>query len=287
MGEYLLVDAGNTCTKFAAVDKCKLGKGVGKGYDYQVNEILNVSDIRVFNQNLSLEQIDKALRRIVSHAEDVKLILISSVKSSEFNLQLTDLLSQLCSYGRVEFVPKMKQFAGITNPYEKYQDLGIDRWLGVCGAFESFNLSQKPSGQIDVMISAGSAITIDVIDSDNIYRGGVIMPGLRTIYESVGLMDNLPNLNNELYSQFYIDEAIGSCGDSTKSAICIGVKSVYLGSVDFHLSLLRREYVGSSFRYYVTGGDSSLLIENLDYGFEHISKIVFVGMMIYLCSLEN
>jgi type III pantothenate kinase len=58
--------------------------------------------------------------------------------------------------------------------YETPFTLGADRWLVCAGAYSL-------SKQSVVVITAGTAITVDLMDQHGVFRGGVIMPGLDTI----------------------------------------------------------------------------------------------------------
>ncbi|HET8866556.1 MAG TPA: type III pantothenate kinase [Gracilimonas sp.] len=55
--------------------------------------------------------------------------------------------------------------------YETPETLGIDRFLACYGATNQTSKSV-------VVIDAGTAITIDFMDQDDVYRGGLIAPGL-------------------------------------------------------------------------------------------------------------
>lgn len=58
--------------------------------------------------------------------------------------------------------------------YETPFTLGADRWLACAGAYSL-------SKQAVAVITAGTAITVDLMDQHGVFRGGVIMPGLDTI----------------------------------------------------------------------------------------------------------
>lgn len=62
-------------------------------------------------------------------------------------------------------------FQGWTNSYEVPERLGVDRFLGMLGALDL----AANSGLIVVM--AGTALTIDVLDEHGVHQGGLIVPG--------------------------------------------------------------------------------------------------------------
>jgi type III pantothenate kinase len=61
--------------------------------------------------------------------------------------------------------------AGVRNGYSDPGQLGIDRWLAVCGAFSRF---QAPVCVVD----AGTATTIDLVTASGEHKGGLILPGI-------------------------------------------------------------------------------------------------------------
>ena len=60
---------------------------------------------------------------------------------------------------------------GVTNGYATPTQLGADRWAALIGA-RGFHTGNA------VVVMSGTATTIDVLDSDGTFRGGVILPGL-------------------------------------------------------------------------------------------------------------
>jgi len=60
---------------------------------------------------------------------------------------------------------------GVTNGYENPAQLGVDRWCALIGARR---LSPLPT----LVVMAGTATTIDALDGDGAFRGGLILPGI-------------------------------------------------------------------------------------------------------------
>jgi type III pantothenate kinase len=63
------------------------------------------------------------------------------------------------------------QQCGVTNGYERPTQLGADRWAALIGAW------QLQRGAC-VVVNAGTATTIDVLDAAGVFLGGLILPGL-------------------------------------------------------------------------------------------------------------
>lgn len=60
---------------------------------------------------------------------------------------------------------------GVTNAYEDPAQLGADRWAALIGA-------RHVHGGACVVVNAGTATTVDVLDAAGIFQGGLILPGI-------------------------------------------------------------------------------------------------------------
>jgi type III pantothenate kinase len=147
--KLLVVDIGNTRTKWALADKA------GK---LSVTEACLNADIAKF----SLAQV----------AQQVNRALIANVAGEAMAHQVTQLLAPLDVY----FVTAKAQACGVTNRYSP--TLGADRWAALAAAWHS-------TQQATVVVNAGTAVTIDAVTSDGIFLGGTIMPGLHLMRESL------------------------------------------------------------------------------------------------------
>lgn len=68
--------------------------------------------------------------------------------------------------------------AGVTNLYEDPARLGVDRWCALIGAR---GMSAGPC----VVVMAGTATTVDTLDGDGRFLGGLILPGLELMRRSL------------------------------------------------------------------------------------------------------
>jgi type III pantothenate kinase len=64
-----------------------------------------------------------------------------------------------------------EQRCGVTNGYENPAQLGVDRWCALIGARR---LSPLPT----LVVMAGTATTVDALDGDGVFCGGLILPGI-------------------------------------------------------------------------------------------------------------
>ncbi len=79
---------------------------------------------------------------------------------------------------RPQFQRSGRAAAGIENSYDHPETLGVDRWLGMIGAWGRV---QAPL----VCITAGTALTIDAVDAGGHHLGGLIVPGYDLMVEAL------------------------------------------------------------------------------------------------------
>ncbi len=69
------------------------------------------------------------------------------------------------------WVAAAERACGVVNDYENPRQLGVDRWAAAVAAW------QRERREC-LVVMAGTATTIDVLDARGVFRGGLIIPGL-------------------------------------------------------------------------------------------------------------
>jgi len=146
--------------------------------------------------------------------------------------------------------------------YETVDTLGIDRYLACLGASED-------QGESTIVIDAGTACTIDYMDADDIYQGGVIMPGLFILEKGLkNYAPALPAVNRTIPDQWP--------GKSTEKCLQWGITGMFRDSI---IAVLKRyEKAFGSFDLVLTGGDAEMLESLLPYTVRIDPYLVFKGM---------
>ena len=93
----------------------------------------------------------------------------------------------------VEFLKTEKQYKNITNAYHDPSQHGVDRWAAVVAGF------QNNPGMSICVISAGTAITFDLIKQSGQHLGGYILPSYVTMHKC--LLSDTANLESALNVQ--------------------------------------------------------------------------------------
>jgi pantothenate kinase type III len=146
--------------------------------------------------------------------------------------------------------------------------VGVDRALTALAAFAK-------SGEACVVIDAGTAMTVSVVDGFGVFRGGAIAPGLtmmlRSLAAGTGALPDvlkfpLPPVPSE------------PVGTTTRDAMLIGCAEAARGLA--HRAIDRFAVSNGAYpRVIATGGDAALLFEH-DELVEHIvPDLLFIGMV--------
>lgn len=150
---------------------------------------------------------------------------------------------------------------GVANGYENPAQLGADRWAALIGARALHNGAA-------LVVLAGTATTIDVLDAQGVFHGGLILPGL-------GLMHSALARNTA-----GLPEARGVYRDiptNTDDAITGGALHATLGAIERMAAPLRRP-VGADFSVILSGGAAAELAPHLDLPLRLIDNLVLEGL---------
>ncbi len=99
-------------------------------------------------------------------------IRIANVTGGELGAAIASTLTARFGIAPV-FTAVQPEWRGLRVAYADHARLGVDRWLAMLAAW------QTTRGAI-LVASAGTALTVDVVDGDGRHLGGVIAPGLVT-----------------------------------------------------------------------------------------------------------
>jgi type III pantothenate kinase len=122
---------------------------------------------------------------------------------------------------KIESIVKEEE-VGLPIAVDEPDKVGIDRLLTALAA-----VRRVPSGCPVATINVGTAMTVDFVNTDGIFIGGLIMPGPRTMAKSLrDYTDRLPQVRTEAW--FSTDY----CGKNTNDAIQIGITLAICGAAD-------------------------------------------------------
>ena len=146
--------------------------------------------------------------------------------------------------------------------YETPDTLGIDRFLTCFGASDQTTESV-------VVIDAGTALTIDFMDQEDVYHGGVIAPGLSAFIEILPQKaPALPRVDIEIPASWP--------GKSTIDSLQWGQAGFYKSAIESLLGRYETEF--GPFELFITGGDASKIDGLLEREAKVRPFLIFDGM---------
>lgn len=182
-------------------------------------------------------------RKLRPYLDKIERIIIVSVAPRALR-EVEAILRRLC--GRKILVVGRDVNAGVRNRYKNPRQVGQDRLVNAGTAYELF-------GGASVVVDFGTAITIDFINKEKEYLGGVIVPGveisLKALSERAAL---LPKVNLRKPG------TAGVLAKETRQSMINGAVYGFSSLCDGIVRKLKKRYRGRC-RVIATGGMSRLI----------------------------
>lgn len=191
-------------------------------------------------------------------------VIVSNVGSSAFGDALATWIYSEWEL-EAEFILSRASGYGVTNAYTDSYKLGPDRWAALIAAYKS---SDGPA----CIVSAGTAITIDVLGEEGRHQGGLIVPGLHLMRRSLtektsGIVWDGPR-NIPPGSLLARD---------TKNAVTAGTLYAVVALIDRVVQDVAAE-VCTTLDCIICGGDAEALLPLLGAHFRHEPHLVLKGL---------
>ena len=124
-----------------------------------------------------------------------------------------------------------------------------------------------------LIIDAGPAVTIDYVGTDRIFRGGVIVPGLHAMFNSL----NLSTAQIRAYTGRETGCDLGLQNPDTRGAVENGVRLALASAVDNAIEQ-HTESASGDLRVFVAGGDAAWIQGNCRHHMEVAPELVLEGI---------
>ncbi len=217
----LLLDLGNSRLKWACAENTELHVG----------------------QTLSHSEITSPTLRALWQDLRPKKIAMSCVGKVELLNVITTVTRELWSEIQIHFATTQTQAFDVTNGYLKSEKLGVDRWLALIA------VRQKTNSPVCV-VDCGTAITIDVLNSEGKHQGGFICAGLTLMKTALAFNTaDLPLFNSSHHIGLSVE---------TEAAIYNGTLFAACGLIERVMHDLPK-----STTLFLTGGDAELIAAQL------------------------
>ena len=168
-------------------------------------------------------------------------------------------------------VPATRE-AGLVNGYEHPSRLGADRWAALAGA-RSRALADAPQGggpRPALVVMVGTAVTVDALDADGRFLGGLILPGF-------GLM--LRALEMGTAGLRVPTGEVVDFPSNTSDALMSGGANAIAGAIERQARRLQAR-TGTAPLLLMTGGAAAKLAPITDLPFETVDTLIFEGLLL-------
>lgn len=167
-------------------------------------------------------------------------------------------------WGRTpQVVHPVVQGWGVINGYLDPGQLGVDRWLTLLAV-------RRQEHGAACIVDCGTAITVDLMDSGGRHHGGMILPGLDLMRESLLHQTRIPRvINVSVDALFARDTASAVASAAVNSAAALIERSMHQAAA----------FCGESPRLILTGSDAERISMQLDIPFQIDHELIMKGLV--------
>ena len=152
--------------------------------------------------------------------DNVRQVWVSNVAGAKVEHRIRDACA--VRHWSPKFITAQAMQCGVRNAYARPGQLGSDRWVALVAAWRS-------TGSACLVVSSGTATTIDALTDEGVFIGGLILPGLALMRQSLF----------GATAQLHMDE--GSLADfprNTADALLSGALQATCGAIQRQYDLL-------------------------------------------------
>jgi len=189
-------------------------------------------------------------------------LMVSNVAGQEIEEALTH-WSRNHWQVKPEFVYVKDNTCEVKLAYQDISQFGVDRWLAVIAAW-------KKMGNALCIVDCGTSITIDGVSDTGCHLGGMILPGIHLMQQS--LVEHAQGISG-------IENIQGKSefADNTQQGVASGSTMAVVSLVDRLVNDMQAEY-GNEVSCVITGGGAQQVLQLLELDFEFDPHLVLQGL---------
>jgi type III pantothenate kinase len=157
--------------------------------------------------------------------------------------------------------------AGVVNHYRPAAQLGADRWALLIAARKravGSELFPPPC----LVVNAGTVVTVDALDAEGVFRGGLILPGPRLMLDAIAERTTALKIAPGRFHEF---------PTNTADALATGAVQAVCGAIEQMRAQLR--HVDVVVKVYLTGGAAHEIAPHLTGPLEVVDNLVLEGVL--------
>jgi type III pantothenate kinase len=208
----------------------------------------------------------------VSHPDIVRLwevwkpygapqaIMISNVSGEKVRSALSVLLSRFRV--AVQWVTATAEQCGVKNGYQTPAQLGADRWASLIAA-------RRLHAGACLVVMAGTATTVDALSPSGQFLGGLIVPGLRLMIESLSTRTAGIRPEQGEYALF---------PNNTRDAVYSGALNALIGCIEHMRDVMLTSGHGEPICI-LSGGAAAALQDHINMPVHRVDDLVLTGLV--------
>jgi type III pantothenate kinase len=232
----LVIDAGNTRIKW----------GLVRADDWVAEGVLGHDETA-------------ALRRIAESWPELRSVVGANVAGPDIATAIARALHGIAP--APQWLQASSERCGVRNRYDNPAQLGADRWAALIGA----RARQRAAC---LVVNAGTAMTIDILDAEGEFHGGVILPGEDLMRRSLA--------GNTAQLPFAAGEFVAT-PRNTADAIASGCRHAQLGAIE---RMFRHIADLPGACCMLSGGGAAPLADQLGFACDRVDNLVLKGLAV-------
>lgn len=184
---------------------------------------------------------------------------VASVASGAREQQLAALLAR--AGATATWLSVAGEFGDVKNTYLNPAQLGVDRWMALIAA------RQRTRAPV-LVVSAGTAMTVDALSGEGVFLGGLIVPGMSMMRQALARETARVAETNGQWRAF---------PQATADAVQSGIVAALCGAIQQQHTRLAATAAMPP-RCLLTGGDAETLLPHLTLEAEHVPALVLEGI---------
>ncbi|MBI3231009.1 MAG: type III pantothenate kinase [Burkholderiales bacterium] len=249
---YLLIDSGNTRIKWAFVTSASLAAT-------QPGAWLAQGAVR------HAESAQLASQWQAHLCAELSGVLIANVAGATARNAISQQLSLVSPHIQPQWFSSQAQVAGVQNRYAEPTQLGCDRLCAVIGA------QAMLPGKNLLIANCGTATTLDGLQADGQFIGGMILPGLALMAQSLARNTaQLPQVSPD-------SQLPHSFADNTQDAIISGCVTAQAGAIEKAVREFEHR-LAQPVHCVLSGGAAFALAPALTIAHQMLDNLVLLGL---------
>jgi type III pantothenate kinase len=195
--------------------------------------------------------------------QEVDYVVVSNVAGAAVARAINELVGS--SGKEAYFIAACQRQCGVDNGYDEPSRLGSDRWAALIAAHTAAPSMHCPQ----LVMMAGTALTIDTLTAGGFFLGGVIMPGTRLMRTALHNATAQLPLPEGIYQEF---------PRNTDDAVATGTIEACVGAISRQYAQVTKK-LGSAPHCIASGGGLQELVAHLPFPLSINDNLVLDGLL--------